>query len=1053
MLSPPCVLLFVGVFALRAHSDSNLLRRKREWIIPARPLKENNDYTSQEFIAKIRSDFDIDRDITYSLEGAGANAYPFNVFVVDPKTGLIRVTKVLDREVMDTYSMLGVAKFNDGTDAEKKMDIRIKVVDENDNAPVFDTMKPVDVYELSPTGTLVTRVTATDADEPGNPNSRLVYSIIKQNPNEDMFLMNNDGNIFVNKPSLDRERIDQYIVTVKAQDLNGRREGLTGTSTLTINVLDVNDNLPTLEKEKYEGSIEENTQGVEVMRIKAQDLDLKDTENWEPVFDIVKGNEAKYFSIKKDPKTNEGILMLDKPVDYENVKNLDLGLMVRNKAPPHGKVTENTPYKTYPVKINVRNQREGPDFDPKVKVITMSEGGSTTITDVIARYPAIDQDTGKPAENVKYVKGSDPDNWLTIDPDTAEIKMNKMPDRESTFLVNGTYYAKVLCISEDMPSSTATGTVAIQVEDFNDHCPTLTSTIETMCIPNDAVFVTAIDEDDFPNGAPFTFEIIPENTKGKWQVEHLNDTTAILRAQDSKWPGLHIVEVLVKDGQGVACPKPQKVTVQVCTCEDEVRCGKRGTHGQPSKRAELGPAGIGLLLLGLLLLLLIPLLLLFCQCGGAAGLPVDTRDIPFETKSHLINYCTEGQGENTEVPLTYLPTQVVLGDVTDRMNQSAFVEENIEQSWLMNQANMNTSYSRLGNRAVRGAAAGTYDSIALPDHILAQYYMQKSHSGGENLAVKDTFLKYNFEGQGSSTGSVGCCSLLETDNDLHFLDDLGPKFKTLAEVCGGLKIQNVATSMPSTSSTMVVSEPLPEPPKLSPAQHTVIQKEDRSQVLKEMTMTTAAQAVENQGQMLLVQQQQPIYYTTATTPMLQPIQYVVQPQVQNTMLLAEAPATNLQGMVLAAPSQGMLLQGQRALSGGQTKNPGIVLMDNSKIQTSGATRSGLQAMVVVDSNVSAGSVKVRKGSQTSLLQGDALQTGGISGAQRVLVVEGSSKGSGQTFQEAKGASQKSNPSGSVKSFSSKSSTKFTGSRMASSSSPVVSRIPSYHKVVVQETRK
>lgn len=63
---------------------------------------------------------------------------------------------------------------------------------------------------------------------------------------------------------------------------------------------------------QYEGSIEENTQGVEVMRFKTQDMDLKGTENWEVVFDIVKGNEAGYFSVKTDPLTNEGILMLDK---------------------------------------------------------------------------------------------------------------------------------------------------------------------------------------------------------------------------------------------------------------------------------------------------------------------------------------------------------------------------------------------------------------------------------------------------------------------------------------------------------------------------------------------------------------------------------------------------------------------------------------------------------------------------------------------------------------------------------------------------------------------
>lgn len=50
----------------------------------------------------------------------------------------------------------------------------------------------------------------------------------------------------------------------------------------------------------------------------------------------------------------------------------------------------------------------------------------------------------------RYIKGFDPNNWLTIDPVTAEIKLNKMPDRESPHLVNGTYFAKILCVSEGM---------------------------------------------------------------------------------------------------------------------------------------------------------------------------------------------------------------------------------------------------------------------------------------------------------------------------------------------------------------------------------------------------------------------------------------------------------------------------------------------------------------------------------------------------------------------------------------------------------------------------
>lgn len=63
---------------------------------------------------------------------------------------------------------------------------------------------------------------------------------------------------------------------------------------------------------QYEASIQENTYGVEVMRLKTNDLDLANTENWQAEFDIIKGNEVGYFSIKTDPLTNDGILMLDK---------------------------------------------------------------------------------------------------------------------------------------------------------------------------------------------------------------------------------------------------------------------------------------------------------------------------------------------------------------------------------------------------------------------------------------------------------------------------------------------------------------------------------------------------------------------------------------------------------------------------------------------------------------------------------------------------------------------------------------------------------------------
>jgi len=67
---------------------------------------------------------------------------------------------------------------------------------------------------------------------------------------------------------------------------------------------------------QFAASIEENTYDVEVMRFKTKDLDLKGTENWETVFDIAQGNEAGYFSITTDPKTNEGVLKLVKVLTF-----------------------------------------------------------------------------------------------------------------------------------------------------------------------------------------------------------------------------------------------------------------------------------------------------------------------------------------------------------------------------------------------------------------------------------------------------------------------------------------------------------------------------------------------------------------------------------------------------------------------------------------------------------------------------------------------------------------------------------------------------------------
>ncbi|KAG7455194.1 hypothetical protein MATL_G00253940 [Megalops atlanticus] len=989
-------LLTVSMVKADAGELKTLRRQKREWILPPQKLTENVDYTLKDFIAKIRSDEEVRTSIVYSLTGKGANEPPVGVFIVDPDNGKVKVTRILDREEISFYHLKGVAKFKNNTRAEKDIDLRIFVVDQNDNDPVFSFGQHGEVNESSQAATLVMTVNATDADDPETPNAQIAYSIVGQEPGgQNMFYINQEtGQIYVQTSTLDRETQSSYTLIIKGTDLNGAAEGRTGTGSVVINILDVNDNYPTLEKSHYEGSVEENTANVEVMRIKALDADLMYTENWLAYFSIISGNEAGYFSITTDEKTNEGILVLNKAVDYELLKELDLEIAVNNKAPYHPSISKTGAGKTYPIKIKVKNQPEGPMFKPKVKAFSISEDSKTVaIHSVIGRYAAIDGDTLQFAENVRYLKGYDPDNWLIIDEKTAEIKLNKLPDRESTFLTNGTYTAKIVCITNDLPSKTATGTIVIQVEDFNDHCPTLTGTFQRVCASNPVMYVTAVDGDAAPNGAPFTFTVLPEGTKEKWAVEPLNDTTAILRAHNHLWPGNYRVGVEIKDQQGKACLDKQVLDVMVCTCEDGeggVACGNRET---PS--AVFGAPGLGLLLLGLLLLLLVPLLLLLCTCGGAGAGAF--KSMPFDTKEHLIAYHTEGQGEDKEVPLLKMPEEVdgardfvkmghvgALGaaagyggaGIAGAEAAGAGFGAGFTSSLSHSERGMWAGYGgRVGGEGREASAysrvevRGACDGIALPDAFLEDYYSQKASATEQFHPHKDGLLIYNYEGQESPVGSIGCCSLLEEDNDLEFLNNLGPKFKTLAEICRGSMVESEVTPAPPvpevdvgtvsmTRTEVSAGSKVDTTASAAPPAH--VQESvvtERSYTATSVPNMRISENVVVPNQAYLIQPQ-PVYL--ATVPVL---------QAHNTVLVSERPG--LQGLYVVSDvprAEGVVIREERVAAGPMVHG-GVNVGEN---------------VVLVERKM--GSAHAAREGEAGLNQG-LLQVGSLPRSQNVLVVE------------------------------------------------------------------
>uniref|UniRef100_A0AAY4CX95 Cadherin domain-containing protein n=1 Tax=Denticeps clupeoides TaxID=299321 RepID=A0AAY4CX95_9TELE len=843
---------------------------------PAMPHKvtERRSMTSKvnlQIPLPIRSDQETRTTIIYSLEGKGANEEPINLFTVNPRNGYVRINGILDREETSSYSLMGIARFHNGSRAEKDVPLVIMVLDENDCSPVFSVETFGSVSEASAVGTYVMKINATDADQPDTPNSQISYFIEEQSPaGSAMFYIKQEtGEIYVMQNRLDRETQDTYTLTVKGTNVNGKPKVLSGLGQVVIRIQDVNDNIPTLDKDHYEGSVYENTYNMEVMRIKAMDADLIYTDNWLAVFSIVSGNEAGYFSLITDNTTNEGILILNKPLDYEELKEVNLHVTVSNKAVYHSSVV-NKVAKTYNVKIHVKNEPEGPRFQPPVKVVSVSEN----IMNFVTTYTAIDSDTLQIATNVRYAKGYDIDNWLTINEKTAEIRLNKMPDRESKYLTNGTYYAQIICITNDLPAKTATGTIAIQVEDYNDHCPTLTRPAQTVCYGDSAVYVTAVDEDAFPNGAPFEFRVDTTSTKEKWTIERLNATTAILRTQRALWPGRYSVAMVIRDQQGEACADNQVLQLEVCTCDEAKTCLQRERR---TSDIRLGAAGVFMILLGFLLLLCESLLL-----------------SPLKKAS-----CSE--------------------------------------------------------------------ALHRP---------------------KDVLLTFDYEGHESPAGSVGCCSLLEEDDDLNFLNDLGPKFKTLAEICRGSAFE----PEPIVPKKMVPKPPTSQAVKIADVMgagaHTTSTAESssatssitssvRASTLVQKNVTTDTHPIgttqyvsENivvPTQTLLIQQ--PALYYTAAPPV-----YVVEPRAQPTLLVSGVSAgENLVLMERAVPSVRPVQQ--LGLS------PGLVRLENQQ---------GAQNLLLLEGRTEAGEMTHGTGDsvgQSQVIVMEKKTAGGkMSGSGRALVL-------------------------------------------------------------------
>ncbi|XP_052797045.1 protocadherin-11 X-linked-like isoform X2 [Mya arenaria] len=161
-------------------------------------------------------------------------------FWMDPDTGEIRANVVLDRENTSRIDLKVIAQDHGSPRLSATANVSLSITDQNDNYPAFSQPNyEFFVYENLPYNTSVDQLTASDKDD--RENGTIVFSFSKPVPSNFPFTLYSDGNIKVIRP-LDRELQSKHEFTVIAADQG--TPPLTSSVTVTVNVLDQNDNVP-----------------------------------------------------------------------------------------------------------------------------------------------------------------------------------------------------------------------------------------------------------------------------------------------------------------------------------------------------------------------------------------------------------------------------------------------------------------------------------------------------------------------------------------------------------------------------------------------------------------------------------------------------------------------------------------------------------------------------------------------------------------------------------------------------------------------------------------
>uniref|UniRef100_A0A8C9NKS6 Cadherin 22 n=1 Tax=Serinus canaria TaxID=9135 RepID=A0A8C9NKS6_SERCA len=707
-------------------------RVKRGWVWNQFFVVEEYTGTEPLYVGKIHSDSDEgDGSIKYTISGEGAGT----IFLIDEITGDIHATERLDREQKTFYTLRAQARDRQ-TDQllEPESEFIIKVQDINDSEPRFLEGPYIgSVAELSPVGVIRTAV----AD-------------------------------------LDRETQDRYEVVIRATDMAGQLGGLSGSTTVTIVVTDVNDNPPRFPQKMYQFSIVETAPvGTAIGRVKAEDSDVG--ENTDMTYQVKDEEGVEMFKVTTDSNTQEAVITVQKPLDYESKKVHTVVVEALNKFVDPRFVDLGTFRDQTIVRVSVLDVDEPPEFRPPSNLLEVQEDAH--VGSVVGVVTALDPDTANHPVRYAIDRSTDAERIFDIDAKTGAIVTGKVLDRETA----GWHNITVLAMEADNHSQVSRASLRIRILDVNDNPPELATPYEAAVCedakPGQLIqTISVVDRDEPQNGHRFYFTLAPEATNNHhFSLLDIQDNTAAVHTQrvgfNRQEQDVYLLPILVVDSGPPALSSTGTLTIRVCGCDSTGAIQSCNSTAYVVS-ATLSPGALIALLVCVLILVVLVLLILTLKRHHKSHL---TSEDDEDMRDNVIKYNDEGGGEQD----------------TEAYDMSAL------------RSLYDFSEIKAGDGGGGPGEGGPGRNPASELHALPQwvqspdldfsvfrdYICRKVEQADEDLSVPpyDSFQTYAFEGSDSPVPSLSSINTWSSgsEQDFSYLGGWGPRFRQLAALYAG----------------------------------------------------------------------------------------------------------------------------------------------------------------------------------------------------------------------------------------------------------------------------